>query len=1071
MVTVGINTANNIKDITRNHYNVTSSNYKEFDNEFNGGEWTGETFELITNSETDFGVIIGDNNEFGWGSTPTIAWRFRIEDGNIVAYRSQEILGFGSGDYRQQNRASAYNQIKYDEPADNKNSGMVRIEDDQAEIAKMLLITAKETGEEESKFYDSAKQFLNKHYKSLVDEYNSSETKETKDEYAKKISEFLKNYGRAFKSRAEEDIFSSGAIPSRTNIAKSPENIPETLKLEQDYFNLFSDIQTLVGTHIKLAEASKQNIESILDELKSSGVSRELINYAKDLVPGFLEDAKLEDKEIKTLLSHILTEQAKAKAPGTLVEDNEKISAIKKMLNTKDGSLSKDAIIKQDGNKVYLIEPKTENFSYRIKIIEVSNNGELKLGQVENYQNLKFDDIAGITLTSPKSHNHAQEIGKLSTEIKTATENLPYGRTDRKSALDEIQRKINSREALLKTAIEDAVLEHKVLLEINPDVETEVLETNIKALLTAQGLEVTDSLNLGSITAFLGKSPIKKEDFNTTITELLKSNNLYSDSIIDKINKEAATELPEIINYFSELISPRSGTAASPYVKELTEKIMLQIGTKQVPSQRLISELRQATKLPANFDQDLKKLIKESQKETTKIYLPAFSHDPKLKEAMQIVNAAIDDEAENQNLAEFIKLYNSTEIPQELASKHKALIDKLRDSGINEPKTIRQALLAYYLASERSATKNQPEPLSAAYSHSSAEALEYKSLQGKNFDMEKFFERFQKEPELKKAVYNALNDSNFTQDPDLSARMAVLFDTLFNPENKNIYQGLNSDNLEYQKSLKEFAEKYLGFFAENNRSFTSASRAKNYEINNTALNNFIDYNSPKRAGGNYTKLRSLMSELGLLKNTSQLVSQLDPNNYEHPNVIQNLKNRFIELTKNPDKELSHQELFDILFVHGYTNGTDVDIEKIQKDIKTKLDNFLGKTFVEVQNSPAAFYEKAQDEIERFARIRNILGAENLTEKDSSNQAITVEEMAKTVSYFIDFLAEQEQKYDTPSITQTSNSRTSTEVKASSGSNRHLSYTNLGRRDFDWSQVIDDTYSTKKNFADEFRLLA
>jgi hypothetical protein len=949
----------------------------------------------------------------------------------------------------------------------------------------MLTILDSQKKDEEAKFYNAAKSLVQKQYDNLLKDFLNAGD-EDREAKGKKLAEFVDIFHSEFRVKTQEGDVFDGYYKTKNHIKDgsqffkegsiNPENFLTTLKSQQNRLNIFnnnlSDDSKESTAYQSQAVYRSQTISSLIDALSNNGLDTDVINTAKAQVNKFVSDKDgLTNKELNSLVTTLLTEQAKAKAPGALETEANKISTIKKILSNKYTQISDKAIIKQDGNKVYIIEPNTENFSYSIKVLEVTDEGEMKLGSINNYQNLKFDDLeSSITMTAAKAPDSSSEIAKLTKEIEESKTKLPHGGIDRKTALDEIKRKIHDRETILKTNIEDAILHHKVLLEINPGVKDSVLKEKIESLLEAYGLEKKDAkTDLSSITNFIKKSPLKKQDLDQTITDLLTNNEVDSKSLINKLSEEARTDNPEIINYFSELISPRSGNAASPYVKELAEKIMLQIGTKQVPSQRLISELRQATKLPENFDADLKALIEKAQNSEDKIYLPAFSYDLKLKEAMQIVNDKIGENAQDQNLAEFFKLYNSPELPQEIADKHKDIISELRSKNINNPRTIRQALIAYYLASEKAANPDRAESTSPAYSHSAAEPLEYKSLQGKNFDMQKFVERFQSDKALRQKVYDELMQSDFSQDPDLSARMVTMFDTLFNPKNKEIYNNFNSNNLEYQKSLMEFAEKYQGFF-QASPAFNTKSKAKSYEMSPIALSNFVKFNFSSNDKSDYTELKSLMSELGLFNGQENLISQLNPADYANPEVVTRMKQRLSSYSNDPNKAVTRQEIEDILWLHGYIDGNNINTTKIENNIKSKLDTFLTETFVQAQTNPAAFYGRADEEISRLSRIRGILGAENLQEKDLGHQTITNEEIAKSLSYFVDFVSKVEDEYDAPKASA-SRILGVEPKKAQSSDNESLSFTNGLKKELDWSQIIEDTYSTKKNFADEFRLLA
>jgi hypothetical protein len=1071
---VDITTSTRVKELVKNY---NAANQDKFLEQFG----TGETFKFVKNNDKSFGVVIGDDDEFFIGETPTIAWKFEIKEGELKAYRSDEVLIAGN---KSKNISDATEHIQ-----SNDNQGMVPVSN-LREIAKMLTILNSQKKGEEAKFYNAAKKLVQTQYHNLLTDFlkASDEDREAK---GKKLAEFVDIFHSEFRVKTQEGDVFDGFYNTKNHIKDgskyfqtdkiNPENFLTTLKSQQNKLNIFnnlSDDSKESTAYQSQALYRSQTISSLIDALKDDGLDDDVINTAKAEVDKFVNDKDgLTNKELNSLVTTLLTEQAKAKAPGDLIKDADKISTIKKILSNKDTQISDKAIIKQDGNKVYIIDPNTENFSYSIKVLEVTDEGKVNLGSTNNYQNLKFEDLDdSITMTEAQAPDSSTEIAKLTKEIKESKTKLPHGGTDRQTALDEIKRKIHDRETKLKTSIEDAILHHKVLKEINPEVEDSVLEEKTKALFKAYGLEIEEDTDLSSITNFINKSPIKKEELNSAISELLSSQEADSKSLINKLSEEARTDNPEIINYFSELISPRSGNAVSPYVKELAEKIMLQIGTKQVPSQRLISELRQATKLPENFDAELKALIKEAQKSTDKIYLPAFSYDLKLKEAMQIVNDKIGENAQDQNLAEFFKLYNSPELPQEIADKHKDIISELRSKNINNPRTIRQALIAYYLASEKAANPDRAESTSPAYSHSAAEPLEYKSLQGKNFDMQKFVERFQSDKALRQKVYDELMQSDFSQDPDLSARMVTMFDTLFNPKNKEIYNNFNSNNLEYQKSLMEFAEKYQGFF-QASPAFNTKSKAKSYEMSPIALSNFVKFNFSSNDKSDYTELKSLMSELGLFNGQENLISQLNPADYANPEVVTRMKQRLSSYSNDPNKAVTRQEIEDILWLHGYIDGNNINTTKIENNIKSKLDTFLTETFVQAQTNPAAFYDRADEEISRLSRIRGILGAENLQEKDLGHQTITNEEIAKSLSYFVDFVSKVEDEYDAPKqeplnipllLPETIRVESKDAKPATEGSTSYLS---RPRKEIDWSQIIEDTYSTKKNFADEFRLLA
>jgi hypothetical protein len=110
---VDITTSTRVKELVKNYKDLNAANQNKFLDQFD----TGETFKFVDNQDGSFGVVIGDDDEYLFGETPTIAWKFEIKDGELKAYRSEEII---MGGWYDQNIATGIGQIQSTD-----NQGMV----------------------------------------------------------------------------------------------------------------------------------------------------------------------------------------------------------------------------------------------------------------------------------------------------------------------------------------------------------------------------------------------------------------------------------------------------------------------------------------------------------------------------------------------------------------------------------------------------------------------------------------------------------------------------------------------------------------------------------------------------------------------------------------------------------------------------------------------------------------------------------------------------------------------------------------------------------------------------------
>lgn len=980
-----------------------SANLKEFKNEF--GE--GERFEFEKIDENDFLVIVGDDDQGIGGSTPTVAFRIKIEDGKIKAYRSD----IERDDYYKANGVKAREAVM----------SRAKLVPGGEQLIPLILTMTKGGNTAEDAFKTAAEDIVKHVREQYLTKIKEETNSDKKMALRKEFAEFTDRYYKVFQDRQGIDIFSTQTTfksSSYSESSVSPENLENKLKNNASYFNVYhSNLGEAKESKVyeELKTTTIDNVKSIFAALKDDGISDEAITAAQAKIEGFINDKKgFSAQEVEELIQTLLEKDLEVKYEDKLITDDEE----KKELKTAYAYLfpgetisDKDQIIR-DGNNTYFIKIDPKTAKYSIKAFQVGDNGEVRKLETEPMHTIDLDAIKESLEDSPtvepKSSNTLSEMQEM---IEQELSHLTENPIERKTDIKKIEADTTARNRLIFQGIGEILDENSIKASVNSSY-TSKADEQIKTLFTSIGITDTSAVSdeIEALAYLATEKDIKKRD--------AESKKIF-ETILEKLKLEKS-DIPEIdenqskiIQYFNNLVSPRAGTTVNPQVKKLVKDILMQIAMGERPSQRLISKLRDEVTLPKDFDSNINDLI-ETIGSPAGIEAKVFSHDKELEKAMRILNTDLAGITLKPSLDDFYELYSSDTIPSKIANNDevKALLTKLREAGISDNQVIKDTIIQLYLHREKESNENGASSIFSAYTDSSISGTEF-HFPEQSFNMKDFRERL-KDPELAEEFRQFMLDENFSNDPELLSRMAVLHSYFVSKEGAKL-EGIESGAKDYITVLRSFAEKN-GISFSQFAPFQEAETTSSFKVKQGDIKKFLNQVelSGNQIKGDYGKLLELAHRFGILypKNFdidayNQSKSAGKPLN---PKFISNFKRYSTE----PSSTTSQQEFFDRMDMFGYFNEStnQFDMEKLAKDLEIKINEFLKDDYASFVSRPDSLGTRATEVSSDFGTMMNIL---NLRDSDirgpEKTKTIDSEELAKTVSLFIKLCNEFSQEKD------------------------------------------------------------
>lgn len=983
----------------------------------------GEHFEFIKNGENDLSIIIADNDGFGG---PGIGFRIKLEqNGHIKAYRTavvqlkrlpfKGVLGVETDTLKdrlnQVNQLTEINAEQIPQLLNIVKSNSQGLLYDFAvknpwinplEGAKAFLQSGTSTtSSDEKEFLLEAAKLVCK--AASIQKENIKNTQDTKN-----FAKFINNYYSAYKQGQNIDIFVSSGATAKTyeNSEINPQNFREMFMAISNRFNLFDeDMPDSKESHFykELQEASIETLENMLAALADDGFHQTAISKAKAKIKPALEDDNgITDTEADEIAETILSEDIKVKFKNQI--DNTLTDQIKHLVSGYE--LSEKDIVLKDENKVYIIRPNPQSFDYSVTAFSVANDGSVRRFSSSNETKI---DLVEINNSMENIHSeqftvNTKEISEKQKEIQEKLNQLTNNKHERNQDKETINRLTKERNLILYQEILSLLKDKVMKASINSNLENNI-SSEVEELFNS--IEIKDLSSIENQLKGL-QNLISERDEDKRID---LANEIFK-SILEKLDIEETKvpkiqeDLPELMKYFTDLVSPRAGNNISHRAKNLIKEITMQLAAKTAPSQRMISELREEVNLPENFDLDLKAAIELAQNNNDNLYLDAFAYDKELQEAMAILNTNFTV-LDQSDLADYYKLYLPGGIPEDLAEKHKDLINTLRKEGITDNKIIKTVLMQLYLRSEAMADNGQS--ISTGYLDSSAKALEYQEPD-QAISMEEFRKSLASDEGLRDQFYEYINNLNYSADPTMAARMAVLHSYLVGTKGDS-FDSIARDaekKIPYLKLLNDFTEAnktQLGSF----EAFQRASNSVEYAIDQTRLENYTDQVRIKgdKIEGDYQDLAQLAGQFGILYPENFDIVEHYRKNYGEESLkdsnVRNIINSFQNIySSEPNEYMSPQEFYDRMALFGYyDSGTrQFNTKKLAQDLKIKIDAFLNNKYKTALEDPRSLYGKAEEVKDKYGLMKLILKLDDSDLSTETRETIPKEEISKSLSYFI-----------------------------------------------------------------------